>query len=130
MRLPLLEGRSPRNVTSTRTGGTHKNVSALTFVPFDAFWIVLAALLVTLARILVLLRSRHQETWEELGCPTLLPHRDLVRSAALTRFYWSRRALALGDPELCRWVVTLRVLQLLFAAVLIGLSAWLPASGS
>jgi len=88
------------------------------FVPFDAFWIVLAALLVTSARTLGLLRSGHRQVWEELGCPTLLPRGGVGRSAALTRFYWSRRVGALGDPDLRRWVVALRALQLLLAGVL------------
>ncbi len=98
---------------------------ALPFVPFDAFWIVLAALLVASARILARLRSGHPGVFEELGRPTLLP-RGVGPSAALTRFYWSRRAAALGDADLLRWVRALRVLQLLFAGVLAALwTAWL-----
>lgn len=101
----------------------------LGFTPFDAFWILVAALLVTTARILVLLRSGHPELWEELGCPTLLPRRGIGRSAALTRFYWSRRVGELDDPALCRWVTALRVLQLFLASVLGVLGASLAATG-
>jgi len=91
------------------------------FVPFDAFWIVLAGLLVSLARILARLRTRHPDVWEELGCPTLLPRQGIGTSAALTRFYWSRRTSDLGDPVLRHWVLALRVLQLLLAIVLVVL---------
>lgn len=90
----------------------------LPFVPFDAFWILFAALLIASARILQLLRSGHPELWEELGRPTLVPRGGVGRSAALTRFYWSRRIGGLGDADLRRWVVALRILQLLLAGVL------------
>ncbi|MCP3985238.1 MAG: hypothetical protein GY723_12685 [bacterium] len=90
----------------------------LPFVAFDAFWILLAALFVTSARILMLLRTSHQEVWIELGKPTLLPRGGVGRSAGLTRFYWSRRSTGLGDPDLHRWIVALRILQLLLAVVL------------
>ena len=93
------------------------------FVRFDAFWLVLAALLVTLARLLERLRSRHPEVWEELGRPALLHRRGVGVSAGLTRFYWSRRVAALGDPTLWRWVQLLRALQLMLVAVLVTLWA-------
>jgi len=93
------------------------------FLRFDAFWLVLAALLVTLARLLERLRSRHPEVWEELGRPALLPRRGVGVSAGLTRFYWSRRAAALSDPTLWRWVQLLRALQLMLVAVLVTLWA-------
>jgi len=93
---------------------------ALHFVPFDAFWILLAALLVASARILALLRSGHRDVWMELGCPTMLP-RSGSSAAGLTRFYWSRRVGALGDPDLSRWVRALRILQLMLAGVLAAL---------
>lgn len=105
-------------------------MSALSFVPFDAFWILVAALLVTLARILALLRSRHPEVFEELGRPGLLPGSSVARSAKLTRFYWSRRAQALADPELRFWVLALRVLQLLLAVLLVAFWAAFAATGS
>jgi hypothetical protein len=101
----------------------------LPFTPFDAFWILVAALMVTTARILVLLRSGHPGLWEELGCPTLLPRGDIGRSAALTRFYWSRRVGELGDPALRRWVTALRVLQLFLATVLGVLGTSLATTG-
>ena len=102
----------------------------LPFTPFDAFWILLSALLVTSARILVLLRSGHRELWVELGRPTLLPRGGVGRSAGLTRFYWSRRTRGLDDSDLRRWVVALRVLQLLLAAVLIVLWSKLLSTGT
>ena len=102
----------------------------LPFVPFDAFWIVFAALLVASARILLLLRSGHPEVWEELGRPTLLPRGGVGRNAALTRFYWSRRVGGLGDADLRRWVVALRVLQLILAAVLVVLWLKLVSTGT
>lgn len=103
---------------------------ALPFAPFDAFWILLSALLVTSARILRLLRHEHWEVWVELGRPTLLPRGGARRSAGLTRFYWSGRVRGLGDSDLRRWVVGLRVLQLLFAAVLIVLWHRLLSTGT
>lgn len=87
------------------------------FVPFDAFWIVLAGLLVASARVLARLRTIHPELWVELGRPRMLP-RSTTASAGLTRFYWSRRPAALGDPDLQRWVRAMRVLHLLMAGVL------------
>ena len=104
------------------------SLSSLPFVPFDAFWTLLAALLVTLARILVLLEQRHPALWDELGRPGLLPRSGLARSAQLTRFYWSRRATALGDRELARWVNLLRVEQLLLAGVLAYLALVAPVA--
>lgn len=89
------------------------------FVPFDAFWILCAALLVASARALALLRAGHPGVWQELGRPALWPGLRLRASAALTRFYWSPRVAALGDARLHRWVTVLRVLQLLLAAVLL-----------
>ena len=103
-------------------------MSSLSFVPFDAFWLLLSALLVTLARILQMLRGRHQALWEELGRPGLLPRAGLASSAKLSRFYWSRRVGALGDSELHRWVLALRVLQLLLAVVLVHL--WVSFAGT
>lgn len=93
----------------------------MSFVPFDAFWILVAALLVTSARILMLLRSHHGLVWQGLGRPGLLP-RGLGPSASLTRFYWSRRVAELGDPALARWVQALRCLQILLLIVLVVLS--------
>lgn len=111
--------------------GRHlRNMPGLPFAPFDAFWILLAALLVTSARILRLLRDGHWEVWVELGRPTLLPRGGAARSAGLTRFYWSRRIRGLGDSDLRRWVVALRVLQLLLAAVLIVLWSKLLSTGT
>ncbi|MCP5055267.1 MAG: hypothetical protein GY937_00940 [bacterium] len=102
----------------------------LPFAPFDAFWILLSAVLVTSARILRLLRHGHWEVWVELGRPTLLPRGGVGASAGLTRFYWSRRVRGLGDSDLRRWVITLRVLQLLLAAVLIVLWSRLLSTGT
>ncbi len=87
------------------------------FVPFDAFWIVLAALLVTSARVLARLRVCHPDLWAALGRPRMVP-RSVMASSELTRFYWSRAPRALGDPDLFRWVRTMRVLQVLLAGVL------------
>ena len=99
------------------------------FVPFDAFWLLLAGILVCLARILALLRSRHRSVWTQLGCPSLLPRAGIANSTALTRFYWSRRIAALGDPELQCWVILLRVLQLLLAFVLAAFWSSLAVTG-
>ena len=85
------------------------------FVPFDAIWITLGSLLVTSAGCYARLRHRHPAVWYELGCPRILPTRSLAPSAALTRFYWSRRVTALADPSLHRWVLALRVQQVFLA---------------
>ena len=95
-------------------------------VPFDAFWLGLSALLVASAGSLARLRDRHAAVWQQLGSPTFLPTRGLAASAALTRFYWSRRVGDLRDPGLTRWVTALRVLQLAFAAVLLTLAQTIP----
>jgi hypothetical protein len=92
-----------------------------TFVPFDAFWLAVAGLLVACAGSLARLRTEHRAVWEQLGRPRLLPSRGLGSSAALTRFYWSRRVSELADPCLTRWVTALRALQLSLAAVLVVL---------
>lgn len=98
------------------------------FVPFDAVWITIASLLVTSAGCLARLRFGHPTLWHELGRPNLLPGRSLAPSAALTRFYWSRRVATLGDPSLSRWVTALRVQQVLLAAVL-SFMTWHIAKG-
>jgi hypothetical protein len=98
------------------------------FVPFDAFWLALAALLVASAGSLARLRSRHASLWQELGSPRFLPTRSsgLASSTALTRFYWSRRVADLGDPSLTRWVTALRCGQIALAAVLVALASQSP----
>jgi len=96
-------------------------MSSPLFVPFDAFWMLVAALLVTSARIPALLRGRHRALWWELGRPGLLPQRSLGRQAALSRFYWSGRVRDLRDPQLRRWVTAHRTFQLLLAATLVRL---------
>jgi hypothetical protein len=88
------------------------------FVAFDAFWIVLAGLLVSIAQITARLRRNHPQVWEEFGRPSLLPRRRIGASAALTRLYWSRRIATLEDPALRHWVYALRTLQVLLAIVL------------
>ena len=99
---------------------------AATFVPFDAFWLALAALFVALAGTLARLRSHHPLLFEELGRPTLLPRQGIAGSAALTRFYWSRRGLGTGDATLTRWLTAVRALQVLLAGVLAVLwTRWL-----
>lgn len=94
---------------------------SLSFVPFDAFWIALAAVLVASARAHSLLRHRHPEVWRALDSPSYLPRRGLAGAAALTRFYWSPRVRGLGDPDLLRWTRSLRFSQVCLAGVLIVL---------
>ncbi|MDJ0786575.1 MAG: hypothetical protein QNK05_07175 [Myxococcota bacterium] len=91
------------------------------FVPFDAVWISIAALLVTSAGCHSRLRVRHPVLWHELGRPGLLPGRSLRPSASLTRFYWSGRVASLEDPSLSRWVTALRVQQVFLYTVLLVL---------
>jgi hypothetical protein len=99
------------------------------FVPFDAFWITTAALLVVSAGSLARLRRVHRGVWLELGAPRLLPTKGLSSSAALTRFYWSRRVAALHDPGLTPWVTALRILQIGLAAVLVALAEQVARAG-
>jgi len=93
----------------------------MAFVPFDALWLATAAVLVAAAGSLARLRETHRALWEELGRPGMLPRRGLAGSAALTRFYWSRRVARLGDPTLSRWVTALRAGQLALAGVQVAL---------
>jgi hypothetical protein len=96
------------------------------FVPFDAFWLALTAVLVTSARAHALLRHRHPDVWHAMDSPPYLPRRGLAGAAALTRFYWSPRVGALGDADLLRWARSLRFSQVCLAAVLVVLyqRAW------
>jgi hypothetical protein len=105
-------------------------MSLPSFVAFDAFWIVLAGLLVALARVLERLRNRHPQIWNELGRPTFLPRTGLASGVALTRFYWSGRATRLDDPVLRQWVHAVRALQMLMAGVLVLLWRLFLANGN
>ncbi len=89
----------------------------MAFVPFDALWLAVAAVLVASAGSLARLRAHHTGLWLELGGPGMLPRQGVSTCAALTRFYWSRRVGRLGDPSLSRWVTALRAGQLGLVAV-------------
>ncbi len=91
-------------------------------VPFDAFWICLAALLVCSAGALERLRNDHRGVWRLLGAPRFVPLR-LAPARALSRFYWSGTVSLLDDPALSRWVQALRVFQVALYGILAH-TAW------
>ncbi|MEM7410026.1 MAG: hypothetical protein AAF430_07330 [Myxococcota bacterium] len=91
------------------------------FVPFDAFWLCLACLLVSSAGCLRRLRRHHPQVWDALGQPGFLPFGNWSGSRSLTAFYWSGQPARLPDPTLHRWVLAQRTGQLCLAMVLVAL---------
>ena len=54
------------------------------------------------------LRSRHSQTWEALGRPTLFLNNSITKSLTVLRFLWRRDYRALGDEEFARLAGFLR----------------------
>ena len=54
------------------------------------------------------LRSRHSQTWEALGRPTLFLNNSITSGLAVLRFLWRRDYRALGDEEFARLAGFLR----------------------
>jgi hypothetical protein len=54
------------------------------------------------------LRSRHSQTWEVLGRPTLFLNNSIINSLAVLRFLWRRDYRTLGDDEFTRLAGFLR----------------------
>jgi hypothetical protein len=54
------------------------------------------------------LRSRHLQTWEALGRPTLFLNNSITNSLAVLRFLWRGDYRALGDREFARFACFLR----------------------
>ena len=54
------------------------------------------------------LRSRHLQTWEALGRPTLFLNNSITNCLAVLRFLWRRDYRALGDEEFARFASFLR----------------------
>ena len=57
---------------------------------------------------LLRLRTRHAQTWEALGCPTLFVNNSVGNSLAVFRFLWRRQYQSLGDQQSVRLASFLR----------------------
>jgi hypothetical protein len=67
------------------------------------------------------LRTRHPQTWRELGCPTIF-----VSHLAVMRFVLNGEYVALGDVQLTRLARFLRrYLPLYVVFLLIVVAAWI-----
>ena len=49
------------------------------------------------------LRTRHAQTWEALGRPTLFLNNSISKSLAVLRFLWRREYHALSDEQFVRF---------------------------
>ncbi len=69
------------------------------------------------------LRTRHPDTWAELGSPTLVLNNTISNSLRTCRFIWDGEYRVLDDPVLDRLGAVLRLYwiayALLFAALLL-----------
>jgi hypothetical protein len=54
------------------------------------------------------LRTRHVQTWEALGRPTLFLNNTITNSVAVLRFFWRREYQSLGDKQSVRFASFLR----------------------
>jgi hypothetical protein len=54
------------------------------------------------------LRTRHAQTWEALGRPTLFLNNSIPNSLAVLRFLWRREYQSLGDQQSVRLAGFLR----------------------
>jgi hypothetical protein len=59
-------------------------------------------------RFLSRLRTRHAQTWEALGRPTLFLNNSIGNSLAVLRFLWRREYQSLGDHRSVRLASFLR----------------------
>jgi hypothetical protein len=70
------------------------------------------------------LRSRHMQTWEVLGRPTLLLNNSIANCFAVQRFLWRREYRDLGDVPFARFASFLLYYQIayiiLFAVFLVA----------
>jgi hypothetical protein len=81
-----------------------------------------AAGLVFHAMLLSRLRSRHTQTWEALGRPSLVLNNTISNCLAVQRFLWRREYRGLGDERLARFASFLRYYEaayIIFFGVLI-----------
>ena len=69
------------------------------------------------------MRSRHPNTWEDLGEPSLGLTNNARSGLALLRFLWRRDYEALADPDFIKSAEMLRIYQIsyfiLFGAILL-----------
>jgi len=71
------------------------------------------------------LRTRHPETFEQLGQPSLLTNNGVSQQSRIWKFVWRSEFKALDDPKLsttCRilkWVFVVYVILFLFLVLLI-----------
>ena len=76
-------------------------------------------------RFLSLLRTRHAQTWESLGRPSLFWNNSVANVCAVFQFLWRKDYLALGDPQFAKLAQVLRVYNvayiILFLCVVIAL---------
>src|SRR4030095_5262182 len=54
------------------------------------------------------LRTRHAQTWEALGRPTLFLNNSVSNSLAVLRFLWRREYRGLADEQFIRFAAFLR----------------------
>jgi hypothetical protein len=65
------------------------------------------------------LRSRHSQTWEALGRPTLFLNNSIANGLAVLRFLWRRDYRALGDDEFAGFASFLRGYMTVYLVVFV-----------
>jgi hypothetical protein len=98
-------------------GGTPSNVTQ--GVP-EGFYPIAALVIVYLAIVHFFmrhLRLNHQETWKELGSPSLFLNNTPMNSLRVAGFLLTGRHRELGDPKLSRYVYVIRLMLALFLCI-------------
>ena len=74
-------------------------------------WVLAVPGLLTKRRIILLLQSKHQYTWKELGSPVWFRPKSLGSSLPMIKFVWSESHKRLDDKELSGLVGRQRALE-------------------
>jgi hypothetical protein len=83
-----------------------------------------------MSRLVAILRVRHPQKWEAMGCPTLVSNNSPNSSKALLDFISSTEADAMGDPELIKLCWKLKKLMFAYIAAFLGAIIVIPLVAS